>query len=879
MSLAAGERLGPYEILAPLGEGGMGQVYKARDTRLDRIVALKVSKREFTERFEREARAISALNHPHICQLYDVGPNFLVMEFAEGAPIKGPLPVEKALEYSRQILDALDHAHRHKITHRDLKPANIMITRQGVKLLDFGLAKLETGPLQETDESITQALTKQGQIVGTLQYMSPEQLQGKPADARSDIFSFGAVLYEMLSGKRAFEGSSAASVIAAVLERQPAPLELSPPLDRVIRACLEKDPDQRMQAAHDVKRALDWTAEPQTNKAESTAPRRSWLGIAVGLLLAAAAVLGWIAWRATRPVQHSLVRLDVDLGSDISLSPPTQGGSTVNISPDGTRLVYSARIAGGNSRLFTRRLDQPKAVELPGTEGAQDAFFSPDGQWIGFVTGTGLNKISVQGGSNVPLAEAAGFAGATWGEDDNIILSEPFGRGFRRIPAAGGSETVLAGLGNGERGFVLPQILPGDKGVLFTQIGGNPNFAIEVLTLPDHRRKNVIPQEGHSPHYLAVSAGNGYLLFSNKATLYVVPFDLDKMEARGTPVPILDDIEYNEFSGTAQFALSATGTLIYRRAGAGGGAAMSTIQWVDAAGTRQPLSAKPAAYNLIRFSPDGTRLAMSVIDTPGQDISVYDPQRDTTTRLTSGQENVSVPVWSRPDGKYIVFASTRGGLWWTRSDGAGQPQRLFESRAPQVPFSFTSDGKRLAYYELNPKPQIWTVPIQEDSAGLKPAGTPQQFLNDQFTDIAPVFSPDGHWLAYNSSASGNFEFYVRPFEPASGEGGRQQISNGGAGTNIFGIAWSHTGDHELYYQSGDQIMAVSYTVKGDPFVADKPRVWISKIGGTQWDLAPDGKRVAVITPVASAQTPQQDHTVVFLLNFLDYLKRQVPLNK
>src|SRR5215472_9123713 len=264
--LDAGDRLGPYEILAPLGEGGMGQVWKARDTRLDRIVALKVSKREFTERFEREARAISALNHPHFCQLYDVGPNYLVMEFAEGEPLlsqkkPGPFPVERALEYSRQILDALDHAHRHKITHRDLKPANIMITRQGVKLLDFGLAKLETGPLQETDETLTQALTKQGQIVGTLQYMSPEQLQGKPADARSDIFSFGAVLYEMLSGKRAFEGSSAASVIAAVLERQPASLEVSPPLDRVVRRALAKDPDQRFQTARDLKTALEWAME------------------------------------------------------------------------------------------------------------------------------------------------------------------------------------------------------------------------------------------------------------------------------------------------------------------------------------------------------------------------------------------------------------------------------------------------------------------------------------------------------------------------------------------------------------------------------------------------------------------------------------------
>jgi serine/threonine-protein kinase len=886
--MTPGTKLGPYEITAPLGIGGMGEVYRAHDTKLGRDVAIKILPPAFTSdanrmaRFEREARVLASLNHSNIAHIYGVEDRALVMELVEGQSPKGPMPFDDAWKIALQIADALEYAHDKSVVHRDLKPANVKVTPEGVvKLLDFGLAKAYSQQPEsasgdpEVSPTVTLGATVAGTIMGTAAYMSPEQARGKPVDKRADIWSWGVVLYELLTGVRMFQGEDAAETLAAVIHKQP-DLEKAPPQTRtLLRRCLEKDPKKRLR---------DISVAKELLVPEETAPSRSRLGItsgwvvACGLLLISAA-LGWITWRATRPVQHSLVRLDVDLGSDISLSPPTQSGSTVNISLDGARLVYSARIAGGNSRLFTRRLDQPRAVELPGTEGAQDAFFSPDGQWIGFVTGTGLNKISVQGGAIVPLAEAAGFAGATWGEDDNIILSEPFGRGLRRIPAAGGSETVLAGLGNGERGFGLPQILPGGKGVLFIKIGGNPNSAIEVLTLPDHRRKNVIPQEGHSPHYLSVSARDGYLLFSNKATMYAVPFDLDKMEARGTPVPILDDIEYNQFSGTAQFALSATGTLIYRRAGTGGDPAMSTIQRVDAAGTRQPLSAKPAAYSIIRFSPDGTRLAMSVIDTPGQDISVYDPQRDNTTRLTSGQENVSVPVWSRPDGKYIVFASTRGGLWWTRSDGAGQPQRLFESRAPQVPFSFTSDGKRLAYYELNPKPQIWTVQVQEDSAGLKATGTPQQFLNDQFTDIAPVFSPDGRWLAYNSSASGNFEFYVRPFvPPASGQGGLSQVSNGGAGTNIFGIAWSRTGN-ELYYQSGDQIMAVSYTVKGDAFVPERPRVWISKIGGFQWDLEPNGKRVAVVTPVVSTLAPTQEHTVVFLLNFLDYLKQQVPLNK
>src|SRR5215469_1573330 len=325
-SLAPGEKLGPYEILSPLGEGGMGQVWKARDTRLDRIVALKVSKREFTERFEREARAISALNHPHICQLYDVGPNYLVMEFAEGEPLLSQrkpraLPVEKAFEYSRQILDALDHAHRHKITHRDLKPSNIMITRQGVKLLDFGLAKLETGPLQETDETLTQALTKQGQIVGTLQHMSPEQLQGRPADARSDIFSFGAVLYEMLSGKRAFEGSSAASVIAAVLERWPAPLEVSPPLERVVRRALAKDPEQRFQTARDLKTALEWAMEPP---APGTGKSRRWWIAGAALAVIGVFAAGWGVAHLGRPTA-------ADRAFRLDISPP-EGGHFVSLS-------------------------------------------------------------------------------------------------------------------------------------------------------------------------------------------------------------------------------------------------------------------------------------------------------------------------------------------------------------------------------------------------------------------------------------------------------------------------------------------------------------------------------------------------------------------
>jgi len=812
MSLAAGERLGPYEILAPIGEGGMGQVYKARDTRLDRIVALKVSKREFTERFEREARAISALNHPHICQLYDVGPNYLVMEFAEGQPLKGPLPLEKALEYARQILDALDHAHRNKITHRDLKPANIMITRQGVKILDFGLAKLETGPLRETDETVTQALTKQGQIVGTLQYMSPEQLQGKPADARSDIFSFGAVLYEMLSGKRAFEGSSAASVIAAVLERQPAPLDLSPPLDRVIRACLEKNPDQRMQAAHDVKRALEWAAEPQVQaRARSKQP---WM-IAAGVLLIAAALAGFGWWRASRPVARELTRLEVDLGPNVSLSAPSPNGGSVVLSPDGRRLVYSANVAGGQIRLFTRRLDQPNSTELPGTDGAVDAFFSPDSQWIGFFSAGKVRKISVDGGAVVPLMALNVYAGADWGEDGSIVASEPaFGRGLLRVSSGGGSATVLEARGSDVAALAWPQFLPGGKALLFTSVGRDRS-TIEVLTLADHRRKVVAPG-GATARYVPATNHAGYIIFTDKATLFALPFDLDKLQTYGTaPTPILNDVAYTKLPEGGQFNYSPSGTLVYRK-GAGAGSERTTIQWVDTAGHRQPLLAKPGAYQTPRFSPDGEQIAFSEFTGATPSVSVYDPKHDRSVRLTFGEGIYTNPVWT-PDGRYIVFSSGVEGLWWTRSDGAGQPQPLFPSQHILLASSFPDDGKELAYTQLNGgKTRIWTVPVEKDRGGPK-AGTPEPFLQDERVRFGPVFSPNGRWLAYSQESLGSFTFFIRPFPLTAGQGGQWPISSG-FGYVTDRLAWSHNG-HELYYQSGDQIMEVSYTEQGDAFVA------------------------------------------------------------
>ena len=449
MPLQPGDKLGPYEILSLLGKGGMGEVYKARDTRLDRMVALKVSAAQFSERFEREAKAIAALNHPNICTLHDVGPNYLVMEYIEGTPLKGPLPLDQALKYAAQICDALDAAHKKGITHRDLKPANILVTKAGIKLLDFGLAKLASANSglapKPDDATLTMALTGKNEIVGTLYYMSPEQLQaqanGQDIDGRSDIFSFGLVLYEMLTGKRAFEGSSPASVIAAIMER-PAPsiAEIAPAsLDRALKICLAKVPDDRWQTARDLKREIEWIASASTEVAAARPAARlrlfPWITAAV---LAALAVL---AYRATRPAElKPLMRLDVNLGPDALPGP-------VTISPDGTRIVFSIRGAGSQPLLATRLLDQAAIAPLPGTENGNGVFFSPDGQWIGFGADGAMKKVSLHGGAPVTLAETDAFLGASWGENGDIVTGALHRRPAQHCQLLAAGRNLVTSLG------------------------------------------------------------------------------------------------------------------------------------------------------------------------------------------------------------------------------------------------------------------------------------------------------------------------------------------------------------------------------------------------------------------------------------------------
>src|SRR5579864_263073 len=584
MPLTPGTRLGPYEILSALDAGGMGEVYKARDSRLDRVVAVKVSNKQFSERFEREAHAVAALNHTNICTLHDVGPNYLVMEYIDGTPLRGPLPLTEALRYAGQICDALEAAHKKGITHRDLKPANILVTKTGVKLLDFGLAKMSEKSKPLDDATLTKALTGKHEIVGTLYYMSPEQLQaqatGQEGDARSDIFSFGLVLYEMLTGKRAFDGSSPASVIAAIMERSaPSVAHVAPPaLDRVLKKCLAKDPDDRWQTVRDLKDELQWIASlpAEATKASPAPPRRlPW--VVAGVLAIVATAAFWIAYRSTRPAElKPLVRLEVDLGHNVVLN--AAGGSDVIISPDGTRIAYLSR-----GHLFTRKLDQPDATELTITQGATSPFFSPDGEWIGFIANGKLRKISVEGGSEIVLCDTgSSYTGADWGEDGNIVMSLRPNAPLLRVSSAGGTPVPITELLGEERTHRWPQILPGGKAILFTAHNATIGYSdahIEAVTLKDGHRKTV-QRGGMFGRYVAASDGRGYLTFVNRGTLFAVPFDLDKLETIGLPVPVLQQVSHSDLFGSAKVSFSRHGTLVYRSSGIDDSSI--PIQWLDA---------------------------------------------------------------------------------------------------------------------------------------------------------------------------------------------------------------------------------------------------------------------------------------------------------
>ena len=909
MTLAPGTRLGPYEIVAPLGAGGMGEVYRASDSKLRREVALKVLPEAFARdpermaRFEREAQILASLNHPNIGVIYGLeessGVRALVMELVEGATLaeriaQDPLALGEALPIAKQIAEALEYAHERGIIHRDLKPANIKLTRDGaVKVLDFGLAKALEGDAAEPDISksptISMAATRAGIIFGTAAYMSPEQAKGKPVDRRADIWAFGCVLYEMLTEQQLFTGETASDVLAHVIMQEPdwgaLPAVTPAPIRKLLERTLRKEVKARLQAIGEARIAIEeYLANPATASASGifsaaamAAPQRLWrralLWAGMALLALVALLAVWRPWQ-TAP-NPGVMRLSTEFGGEGTL--PTGLGPSALISPDGTHMVFVASDAGGKQRLFIRSLDQLQVSPLYGTEDAIDPFFSPDGQWIAFFAGGKLKKISVQGGAAVTLCDAQEDRGGAWGENGTIIFAPATRTGLFMVSSAGGTPAPFSTLDKkaGEVTHRWPQFLPGGKALLYTSDNNGTFYEeadVAVQVLATGQKKKLF-HGGYHARYLP----GGYLAFLHDGTLFAVPFDAKRLEIAGQPAPILEDVMSDATTAGAQFSFSGNGTFVYvsgRQAGA-----KFKLSWLASDGRLTPLRDAALNYTGLSFSPDGKLLALEITDTNNKrdDIWVHDWQRDTVTRLTFARQQNYEPAWT-PDSKRITYTTSEQSgdysFYWKRADGAGDEQKIVASKNSLQTASWRPDSKVLVFAENNPDTNwdIMTLPMEGDEKnGWKP-GEVKPFLNSTFSELRPAFSPDGRWLAYRSNELGVSEIYVRPFP---GPGGKWQISTGGGDFP----QWSSNGRELFYLTNDNKLMVATYSASGDSFRADSPRLWsniqLANIGPYKnFSLHPDGKRIAAITdPQTKAQG--QPAKITFVVNFTDELRRKL----
>ena len=782
MILEAGTKLGPYETVAPLGVGGMGEVWKARDTRLGRFVAIKTSQTRFSDRFEREARAIAALNHPHVCSLYDVGPDYLVMEYVEGEQLRGPVPLAEALAVAEQILDALDAAHRRGIVHRDLKPENVLLTQNGVKVLDFGIAKIERSAAAVGGERVTEVAsrTTAGSIVGTLPYMSPEQIEGRDADARSDVFAFGIVLYELLAGRRPFAGETQTSLIASILKEEPPPLtELLPTLPTglaaVVRTCLEKDPEKRWQSAREVRHALKWIA------AQPSAPTRArsvraWQGLAALLALIALGVGAW----ALRPVAPNPVsRFEAPVPNNVVPS------NDVSLSPDGRKLVFGAFAASEQGGLWIRDFGDLEWRRLSGTEGGSTPFWSPDGRYLGFTVRGQIKKLDMTGGPPETLGMLPNDAqgSGSWNRNGDILLGS-WGGGsggpLWKLSQAGGAATAVTevDVAAGELYHTWPTFLPDGSHFLYFRSGPPEVQGMYVGSLD--AKPNEQSRQRILPTAVPAAYANGYLFFLRANTLMAQPFDARRLQLLDAPVPVAEPVQITWFS-TGVFSVSSGGALAYRAASAAG-----TLQltWFDRQGRTLGTLGPPSTDSSVALSPDGQRAVVkdSPYGVPG-DLWTVDVASGRRTRLTFSKNVYSPGVWS-PDGARIAYAAGRLGdtLYTKAASGLGDEQVvLTEPGLRHYATSWSRDGRFLLYHTENaPKTgyDLWALRLE--------GGEPTLLLGESFNEWAGVFSPDMRWFAYVSLETGTADVYVRPFRvseptgrPVVGDGKWQVSKNGG----------------------------------------------------------------------------------------------------
>jgi Tol biopolymer transport system component len=876
MTLPAGSRLGPYEILSAVGAGGMGEVYKARDTRLERTVAVKVlparlsENAGFRQRFEREAKTISQLSHPHICTLHDVGNQdgveYLVMEFLEGETLterlaRGPLPIEQVLRYGIEISDALEKAHRQGIVHRDLKPGNVMLTKSGLKLVDFGLAKL-AGPapgsvvssLSVVPTQAEMGLTAQGTILGTFQYMAPEQLEGEEADGRTDIFALGLLLYEMATGQKAFSGKTQASLIGAIMHSEPPSISsakpMTPPvLDRVVRTCLARDPDDRFQTAHDVRLQLQWIAEggsaiglpaPVAAKRKSR-EKLAWALVPVAAIAAVAATVFVVRLRTQTP--RTVVSM---------LHPPEKSAFAFDfgpmaLSPDGRRMAFVATSSGINM-LWVRPLSGVSAQPLAGTEGASNPFWSPDSRFLGFFANGKLKKIEASGGPPQTLADASLGRGGSWNRE-GVILFVPNSREVvHRVSASGGEASPVTKLDAGASEFShrWPVFLPDGRRFLYlaqNSLGAGEKNGIYAASLDGGERKLLFNANSN-----VVYAPPGYLLFYRDRTLLARPFDPKSLRFTEEAFPVAEDVHYFATFAQAVFAASDQGLLAYQTGVSGG---QTQLTWLDRAGKPTGTVGAPGHLATPRMSHDGRRVAVRILDPQAVgDIWIYDLKRNTPTRFTFDPSDDFGPLWSHDDSR-VVFSAARkspGDIYQRDSAGTAKEEPLLSSNALKLALDWSPDGRVLLFQVNDPRKNtqmdLWTYSAADGKA------TP--VLQSAFNEILGRFSPDGRWIAYVSNELGRDEVYVVPFP---GPGGKWQISTTGGRAP----AWTRGGREIVYEAPGEEIMAVEVST-APTFRAGIPRALfktrLRPPPGRQFDVTPDGERFLVnLRPAEEVSDP------------------------
>ncbi len=934
MSLTVGTRIGPYEVLSSLGAGGMGEVYRARDTRLHRDVALKVLPEVFATdperlaRFRREAQVLAALNHPHIGAIYGLeeGPDeaghhvhALVLELVEGPTLadriaQGSIPVVEALPIARQIAEALEAAHEQGIIHRDLKPANIKVTLDGVvKVLDFGLAKLtepgsgirESGsghpdPLVALTQSPTMAspgmMTGVGVILGTAPYMAPEQAKGRPADKRSDVWAFGCVLYEMLTGKRAFDGADVSETLAAILMREPdwsaLPASLPPAVSRLLRRCLERD---RTKRAGDIAAALFALDEAPAGPAVQHPPaeRRGWrraLPVAAAVVLTAA-LTGASAWWVTRVEPLRVMRTAIATSQPAAL---TISGTSPDlaITPDGGRVVYA-----GNSgtQLFVRALDQLEPTVLA-TVSAANVFISPDGQWVGFYGNvSGLRKVAVSGGPPATITTLLDgrIRGATFTSDDAVIFAtDGVATGLQRVSASGGEATVLTRPDNarGDADHLWPEMLPEGRGVLFTIMplaGGLEAAQVAVLDLRTGTQKILVRGGTH-----ARFVKSGHLVYQTGQALNAVAFDLDQLETRGAPATVVQRVATTTL-GAADFSVSDTGTLVYADARDASAGSARTLVWVDRTGREQPIAAPSRAYMHPRISPDGTRVALWA-DDQENDIWMWSFERSTLTRFTFDAGFDNFPAWT-PDGR-LVFSSSRNSanmnVFWQAADGTGTAQRVTESNNIQLVSGVSPDGRWALFSggTSTSRDLLMAGLAPEADGGRNASGSAppgslpeiRPLVQTRFEERNAVVSPDSRWFAYESDASGRLEVYVRPFPNA--DAGQWQVSTAGGSQPL----WARTGAELFYFALDGTLMVVPVEARstawnaGAPAKVHAPGYFTGGFGaatsGRTYDVSPDGRRFLMIKQGDSGNQTAMPPQIVVVQNWFDELRRLVPAN-